>query len=211
MPDPPPEVPSVTPLASVPLPSTGVRGREQRGPVCDALPSEGDGQSDPVAAQLCGERRGGHRGADQPDPVCPAPPWVPWGCVAHGICCLLGPPVCLEAGGPWARGCPSLCPHFPTWIVGAIRSLPLQRRERGMRRCRCRARGLRAGPACTGDARARGVKTVSESLTGGPHPCTSHLGCSLGLFYDLPRFRNLEVNSGNYVVAITGEASMSRQ
>lgn len=56
-------------LCAPSLPSTGVRGREQRGPVCDALPPEGDGQSDPVPAELGGERGGGHRRADQPDPV----------------------------------------------------------------------------------------------------------------------------------------------
>ena len=42
------------------FPSTGVRGREQRGPVCDPLSPEGDGQSDPVAAELRGECGGGH-------------------------------------------------------------------------------------------------------------------------------------------------------
>ena len=59
-----------SPSPSVPLPPpTGVRGRQPRGPVCDALPPEGDGQPDPVPAELGRERGGGHRRTDQPDPV----------------------------------------------------------------------------------------------------------------------------------------------
>lgn len=62
--------PLVSPSPPVPLPpSTGVRGWEPRGPVCDALPPEGDGQPDPVPAELGRKRGGGHRRADQPDPV----------------------------------------------------------------------------------------------------------------------------------------------
>lgn len=48
----------------------GVRERQQRGPVRDPLPAEGDSEPDPVAAELCGECRGCHRRANQPRQVC---------------------------------------------------------------------------------------------------------------------------------------------
>lgn len=61
VPDPQPSsLPSPFPLCALSLPSTGVRGREQRGPVCDALPPEGDSQSDRswrLSAQASGDRR----------------------------------------------------------------------------------------------------------------------------------------------------------
>lgn len=53
--------------------SAGVRERQQRGPVRDPLPAEGDGEPDPVAAELRGECRGCHRRANQPRQVCSTP------------------------------------------------------------------------------------------------------------------------------------------
>lgn len=58
--------------------SAGVRERQQRGPVRDPLPAEGDGEPDPVAAELRGECRGCHRRANQPCQVCSTPALL-WG------------------------------------------------------------------------------------------------------------------------------------
>lgn len=53
--------------------SAGVRERQQRGAVRDPLPAEGDGEPDPVTAELRGERCGCHRRANQPRQVCGTP------------------------------------------------------------------------------------------------------------------------------------------